>query len=212
MARISKNDRTYLFLFEMLNTNFFIQYDHKKLEEAEKYILEAIANGFPPDHSAEVNKRKGHTLLHKALSIVTVPPYKYTLPDALMKAGADPNLTDCWGWNGLMTALIYGQDCNIVRHVLVKTKDLDWRSNNGQSAFTVACKCFVTNSENQRDANNWENIRMLLDAGVKPNLMYDKATACEGKVELLQNKICSYYEQKTELAARTNTPAYDYEL
>ena len=211
MARISKNDRTYLFLFEMLNTNF-IQYDHKKLQEAEKYVLEAIANGFPPDHSVKVNERKGHSLLHKALSIVPVPSYNYTLPDALMNAGADPNLRDCWGWNGLMTALIYGQDSNIVRRVLNKTKDLNWRSNNGESAFTAACTCFVTNSENQRDINNWENVRMLLDAGVKSNLMYEKVTACEGKVELLNKKIYSYYEQKTELAVNAKTSAYHYEL
>ena len=142
MRNVSKkNAERYRECMSMLDRPL-IECNKEMLQKAERMIKEYLDEGFPPDFRISKTRKpelKYNTLLHKALTIRPwAPNIQYKLPDILLDYGADPNITDAWGWNGLMTALLFNQPRKLVKRIFQYTDNLDHCIDNGKIAIEIA--------------------------------------------------------------------------
>ena len=155
MRNVSKkNAERYRECMSMLDRPL-IECNKEMLQKAERMIKEYLDEGFPPDFRISRSRKpelKYNTLLHKALTIRPWDPdIKYKLPDTLLDHGADPNITDAWGWNGLMTALLFNQPRKLVERIFQYTDNLDHCIDNGKIAIEIAYDSFIIFEDDEDD-------------------------------------------------------------
>lgn len=224
----AKNAAKYRECMSMLDRPL-IECNKEMLQKAERMIKEYLDEGFPPDFRISRTRKpelKYNTLLHKAITIRPWDPdIKYKLPDTLLDHGADPNITDAWGWNGLMTALLFNQPRKLVERIFKSTDNLDHRTDDGKNVVVIAYDSFIMleDDEDEEIKNSWGNIKFLLDAGMNPSIRYlqnhieikreQHRTESAERAQLLLNSIENYLARKKSVAeAGLPDAAFEYAL
>ena len=175
-----------------------LMYD--KFPKFKQTLDNALLNGFPIDY--QPLQFNYDTLLMLALSIRGVSP---DIGMYLLKNGANPNITNRLGQNGLMLAVFY-RDSNIIKenalleYILELVTDVNAKDYNGMSAFDVFIARYAIM---YRDGDSFDDkLRLLLNAGADyseysaNNLKYKDNEEVYAKACQIQHFIKRYDSQK----------------
>lgn len=188
----------------------------------ESELKSALEQGFPIDFTLDFTPYKRYgTLLHIAIRLQN---------DAvvyLLHAGADVNVLDCsinvldCSLNALMLAIYHENPAKIIREILKRTEDINYKNNKGYSALALLCREAVLSK-----FRDWQNdlavLNMLLKAGastegleaiLKDSLesaqqsllsIYDSGTDQVKRVKKLTAYIANFQQQQKELKTKGN--------
>ena len=128
-------------------------------EDCSNEVLQAII-----DHGADVNNASNDNCT--ALMLACAKRHADAI-NVLLKAGANPNITDDSGATCLMCAV--GKDCSkeVLQAIIDYGADVNATSKENFSALMIACGEGYT-----------DNINMLMEAGANPNIADDSGATC----------------------------------